>query len=335
MKRGNEFIVGLVVLLALALVVGGALWLSETNIGRREQLYTARFRTVGGMKVSTPVTFRGVRIGRVQAIRLAADDWVEADLQIYRGVELPSHPVVIAASQSLFGEWAAILVPGETPQDDPNVRQMLAEAAKAGGDLWPGAALPDVGQLTTQASRIASDIAALTSRIQETFDSTAVRELRGSIKDFGQITNKLVTFTQDQTSKLNQVTGNITTTSDQVASAAQDLRATLARVDSATSEGQLTDIVNNSRATTGDLRQASADLRALMESARAHEASLIHVLLTADSIMSKIQSGQGTLGMLATDSSLYRETTATVVELHQLIADIQANPRKYFKFSVF
>ena len=35
MKRGNEFLVGLVLLLAIAAVVGGALWLSEANIGKR------------------------------------------------------------------------------------------------------------------------------------------------------------------------------------------------------------------------------------------------------------------------------------------------------------
>jgi len=49
MKRGNEFLVGLVLLLAIAAVVGGALWLSEANIGKRETMHVARFRTVGGL----------------------------------------------------------------------------------------------------------------------------------------------------------------------------------------------------------------------------------------------------------------------------------------------
>jgi phospholipid/cholesterol/gamma-HCH transport system substrate-binding protein len=335
MKRRNEFLVGLVVLGALALVVGGALWLSETNIGHRERVYTVRFRTVGGISVGAPVTFRGVRVGRVQAIRLASDNWVETDLKVYEGVELPGQPAVIAASASLFGEWAATIVSNDKPQDDPNVRQMLEEAAKPGGDVWPGATLPDVGQLTAQASRIASDIASLTNRIQETFDSNAVRELRGSIKDFGEITNKLVSFTENQTSRLNEVTGNIATSSGEVASASRDLRSTLSRVDSATNNGQLVDILNSTRAGTADLRQASADLRGLLEAARAHEANLVHVLTAADSIMTRIQNGNGTLGMLATDSALYRETTATIVQLRQLLQDIQSNPRKYFKFSVF
>jgi len=52
-KRENEFVVGLVVIAAFAVVVGGALWLSGAHIGRTEAVYTARFRTVGGLNVGT------------------------------------------------------------------------------------------------------------------------------------------------------------------------------------------------------------------------------------------------------------------------------------------
>ena len=73
MKRSNEFAVGLAVLAALALVIGGALWLSETDVNQKEATYTARFRTVGGLGVGAPVTLRGVRVGRVEAIRLVPE----------------------------------------------------------------------------------------------------------------------------------------------------------------------------------------------------------------------------------------------------------------------
>jgi phospholipid/cholesterol/gamma-HCH transport system substrate-binding protein len=333
-KRRNEFLVGLVLLLGLAAVVGGALWLSEADIGRQESIHVARFRTVGGLTPGTPVTYRGVRVGRVEAIRLAGD-FVEADLRVYQGVDLPTKPAVIAASQSLFGEWAATIVPGDQPQSDPNVRAMLEETAKPGGDRWPGATLPDVGQLTAQAGRIATDIATVAQRVQETFDSTAVRELRQSIKDFGDVTGKLSKFTDNQTQRLDQVTGNVEKTSDAVLGASRDLRSTLARVDSATSSGQLQDILDNTRASSSDVRQASADLRDILATARGQEASLIRTLLAADSVLSRVQNGQGTLGMLSQDPALYNETIETMQELRRLIADIQANPRKYFKFSVF
>ena len=76
MKRENEFTVGVVVIVALAIIVAGALWLSGTHIGKTEAVYTARFRTVGGLGVGAPVALRGVRVGRVEAIRLAPGNWV-------------------------------------------------------------------------------------------------------------------------------------------------------------------------------------------------------------------------------------------------------------------
>ena len=334
MKGRNEFLVGLVLLVTLLVVVGGALWLSESDIGQRESLHVARFRTVGGLTPGAPVTYRGVRVGRVEAIRLA-DQFVEADLKVYQGVELPAKPAVIAASQSLFGEWGATIISRDQPQDDPNVRIMLAETARPGGDRWPGATLPDVGQLTAQAGRIATDIAAVAARVQETFDSSAVAELRRSIRDFGEIADKLVRFTESQTGRLNQVTSNVERTSDAVLSASGHLENTLARVDSATADHQLQEILDNARSGSGDLRAASQDLRALLATARGQEASLVRTLLAADSILTGIQSGQGTIGLLAKDPALYNETIETMQEMRRLIADIQMNPWKYFKFSVF
>jgi phospholipid/cholesterol/gamma-HCH transport system substrate-binding protein len=326
-KRRNEFLVGLVLLLSLA-------WLSEADLGRREAVHVARFRTVGGLTPGAPVTYRGVRVGRVEAIRLA-DQFVEADLRVFQGVELPPRPAVIAASQSLFGEWAATIVARDQPQEDPNVRLMLAETARPGGDRWPGATLPDVGQLTAQAGRIATDIATVAARVQETFDSSAVASLRQSIKDFGDIANKLVQFTENQTSRLNQVTANVERSSGAVLDASQHVENTLARVDSATADGQLQEIVDNTRSGSRDLRQVSADLRGFLATLHGQDSTLVHTLLAADSALSRIQNGQGTIGLLSRDPGMYNETIETMQELRRLIADIQMNPRKYFKFSVF
>ncbi len=334
MKRRNEFLVGLVLLVSIAVIVAGALWLSEADIGRHEMIHVARFRTVGGLTPGAPVTYRGVRVGRVEAIRLA-DQFVEADLRVFQAVDLPANPAVIAASQSLFGEWAATIVSRDQPQDDPNVVLMLAETSRPGGDRWPGATLPDVGQLTAQAGRIATDIAAVAQRVQETFDSSAVAELRQSIKDFGLIANQLERFTQNQTSRLNQVTGNVERTSNAVLSASGHLENTLARVDSATAQGQLQQILNNARDGSGNLRDASADLKAFLATLHGQDSTLVHTLLAADSALSRIQNGQGTIGLLSKDPAMYNETIETMQEMRRLLADIQMNPRKYFKFSVF
>jgi len=334
-KRENEFAVGLVVIAALALVVGGALWLSGAHLGKTDAAVTARFRTVGGLGVGNPVVLRGVRVGRVEAIRLAPGNWVEADLKIYSGVTLPANPAVIAASASLFGEWAATLISSDPLPNDPNVRQALVEAQAAGGGKWPGATLPDIGQLTAQASRIATDIATVSNRIQTAFDSTAVSDLRRSIRDFGQIADRLARVTNEQADVIGNVGENLSKGSEALSRAATDLKTTLGRVDTATNQGQLATILNNTAATSTDLRTASQDFRELMAAANRNQESLVRVLQNADSVMSRISNRSGTLGLLVSDSALYRETTLTMIQLRQLLSDIQANPRKYFTFSVF
>jgi len=334
-KRENEFAVGLVVIAALAVVVGGALWLSGAHLGRTEAVYTARFRTVGGMGVGNPVVLRGVRVGRVEGIRLAPGNWVEADLKIYSGVTLPPKPAVIAASASLFGEWAATLISSDPLPTDPNVRLALVEAQTAGGGKWPGATLPDIGQLTAQASRIATDIGTVAARVQTAFDSQAVSDLRRSIHDFGQIADRLARVTNEQADVIGNVGSNLSKGSNVLARAATDLQTTLGRVDSATNEGQLATILNNTAAASTDLRSASQDFRALMGAANKNQESLVRTLVAADTILSRIANRSGSLGLMVGDSALYRETTLTMIQLRQLLSDIQANPRKYFTFSVF
>jgi phospholipid/cholesterol/gamma-HCH transport system substrate-binding protein len=190
-KRSNEFAVGLAVLAALGLVIGGALWLSETDVNQKKISYSARFRTVGGLGVGGPVTLRGVKVGRVEAIRLVQNDWVETEFSIDRSVELPRKPAVISASASLFGEWTANIVPYEPLPADPNLRDALIESDQAGGDAWPGATLPDIGQLTAQASRIAGDVGDITRRIGQAFDSTALKNLQQSVKDLAAISRRM------------------------------------------------------------------------------------------------------------------------------------------------
>jgi phospholipid/cholesterol/gamma-HCH transport system substrate-binding protein len=335
MKRSNEFAVGLAVLAALALVIAGALWLSETDINQKKTMYTARFRTVGGLGVGGPVTLRGVRVGRVEAIRLVEKEWVETQFSIDRDVELPRKPAVISASASLFGEWTANIVPFEPLPVDPNLRNALIESDQAGGEAWPGATLPDIGQLTAQASRIAGDVADVTQRIGQAFDSTALKNLQQSVKDLATISGRLVKFADAQTGRMEKVSQNVTQTSEAFTGVAHSFQQAVARLDTATSDNQLKDILDNSRTSSADIRAAAADLRSVMAAARSNQASLVRVVRSADTLMTKLQHGSGTLGMLASDSTLYHETTLTVIQFRQLLTDIQANPKKYLKISVF
>lgn len=335
MKRRDELVVGVTVLAALGLVVAGALWLSEADLARGATTHAARFRTVGGLGVGDPVVLRGVRVGRVSEIRLGERNWVEAEFQIYGDVALPADPAIVAASASLFGEWQAGIISLAQAPDDPNVQRALAEAASEDGNLWPGATLPDIGQLTAQAGRIATDIASVSSRIQQAFDSTAVSQLQQSIRDFGRVADQIARFTEQQTDVLRGVGARLDEGSAILTSAAVSLQSSLARVDSATNQGELERILENTSVASDQVAEATRGFNELVTVARNNQESLVRAILAVDSVMTRIQNRTGTVGMLVGDSTLYVETTLAVQQLRALLADIQANPRKYFKFSVF
>ncbi|MEE8572726.1 MAG: MlaD family protein [Gemmatimonadota bacterium] len=335
MRRRDEVLVGATIIASAAAIIFGALWLSQSQLGQSADIYRARFRTVGGLGVGNPVVLRGVRVGRVETIRLAEGNWVEADIQVYEGVTLPARPAIIAASRSLFGEWQGTIVDLDQPPEDPNVRRELEEALAADTDAWPGAALPDIGQLTAQANRIAGDITGLSARIQTVFDSQAVAELQGAIRDFTGIADNINQFTRAQTEIMGDLGANLYQGSTVLNDAARRLQSSLARVDEATEEGELETILTNTAVASRDAREALEDFRAMVGIVRSNDTTLVRLIQGADSLMTRLEQGTGTLGLLVSDSTLYAEATLAVRQLRELLADIQANPRKYFQFSVF
>lgn len=333
MNRRNDFAVGLTVLLAALLVVAAAIWLGQWSPGSRT-LQTARLRTTGGVGVGDPVVMRGVKVGRVEAIRLTPEEWVAADLRLTDDVELPPDPIAIISSASLFGEWQVVVLNADQAPDDPEVRRLLAEARGAGGE-WPGATLPDIGQLTAQASRIAGDVASVTDRIEGFVDSSTISDLRESVAALRRSSERLASFTERQANALGQVVSDAATSAGGIRRASGHLEATLSRIDSSTSSGELSALVRDARQAAAEMRAAGQDLRALSGAVAGERGRVVGMLASTDSTLSRLARGEGTLGMLSRDSTLYREATLTVVQLRTLLADIQANPRRYFRFSVF
>ncbi len=162
-----------------------------------------------------------------------------------------------------------------------------------------------------------------------------MRELQEAIRDFGGVVENINRLTEQQATLMGEVGNNLREGSDVLADAARRLQTSLARVDEATEQGELVSILDNAATASAQVREAALDLRQVLAIARENQTSIVRMIQGADTVIARLQTGTGTLGLLLSDSTLYREATATVVQLRQLLADIQDNPRKYFKFSVF
>src|SRR3989449_10164890 len=75
-------------------------------------------------------------------------------------------------------------------------------------------------------------------------DSESVLELRSSIKDFGQVANRIARVTNEQANVLGSVGQNLQHGSEVLAKAATNLQATLGRGDPATNRGQPATVLN-------------------------------------------------------------------------------------------
>jgi len=335
MKRQNEAVVGLAILLAFIVVMVGLIFLSQTSFRERDLVQVARFRSIGGLNAGAPVTRSGVRVGRVTAVRLAPDDWVEVEIALSSSVELPQQPVVIAASASLFGEWQATIISRSAAPEDQTVRNALDEAAQAGGTAWPGATLPDISELTSQANRIANNVNSITDRVEGTLDDQVMADLRETVASIRRMSQSLATFTDQQATVLTRLSENLATTADVVNEFSLATRTVMQRVDSSTAAGELGRVISNSAATTADLREVAANLREVSSTLAGQRVSMANTLSSVDTVLARMRDGRGTLSLLASDSTLYLETRNTLAQFRELLADIKANPRRYLKFSVF
>lgn len=334
MKRTNDFAVGLTIILGTITIIAATLWVKQADFGRDRAVVTARFRDVGGAKVGTPVVVRGVRAGKIESMDLSDSGFVLARLSLETSVGLPVDAVVLLNESSLFGEWQATITSRDAIGNDIEVNRQLAEAA-GHPDVLPGATLPDIARLTAVAGRIAGDVASVAERVQVAFDEQAARELRGSLRNFAELSTVLAQTVREQSNNLTTVSADVRGGVQSLLRSAELLRAVSERVDSSTSRGQVSSIVADAAESARQLRETGRRLLLISEQLGRSQDRLESFLANSDSVARKLNSGTGSLGLMLNDPTLYRNTDSVMQQLKVLLADVQKNPRRYINLRIF
>ncbi len=335
MKRTNDFMVGLVIVGGIAAIVAGTLWMQETDLSGRRGQTVAAFRDVGNVRVGAHVVIRGVRAGRIESMELARAGWVHVRMQVDPGVELPNDPVVLLNESSLFGEWQATIMSREALPRDEDIARQVAEASSAQRGLMPGATLPDIAKLTAVAGRIAGDVATVAERFQVAFDDAAAKQLRESIRSVADLSSVLARTVREQSKNLDNLSGEVEKGVASLGEAAADVKAIAERFDSSTARGEVRQVVEDAATAARELRETSRRLLALSGQLGKSQESLESFLSRGDSVMAKINRGDGSLGLMVNDPALYHRSDSLLRELRVLIADIHQNPKKYVNVRIF
>lgn len=353
MRFKNEVTVGVVVLLAIAVLVASAFWLSGKPWGQEEQEIHAIFYEVGELRAGNPVKFRGVQVGRVSEIGLApGGSGVIVAMLVNPEITLPGQPAVVLSPASLFGDWQAELI---TISQQPD----LVFASTNDPDVLPGAALPDITELTAVGARIAEDLQTLAQRVDLAFTEETALRIRQTIENIEDISEQLTGFVDQQTQVYATMGDNLLLATQNVT----EVTATVERVAGGV-EQEIPLIVANARQASQNLEDLTIRIQAATEGlpafmARADTTMQVvgsvaqsidgmvrelepqvsevgpliaearEAVATLQRASARIESGEGTLGRLVEDPALYEETQAAIATLRRLMADLQANPGKY------
>jgi len=113
----------------------------------------------------------------------------------------------------------------------------------------------------------------------------------------------------------------------------EELAGTIKSLNSTAEE--LAAMSKKSRHTATGCSQNSSMTGSLPTTPKTPIARLNHAALQADSVMMRINSGEGTLGQLQENPALYNNLTKALGSLDTLLADMKKNPDRYVRFTLF
>lgn len=328
-RRRSDVVVGAVVLLGIALIVVGIIWLKGSWTGRQQVQIQARFREVGQLLEGNAVKLRGVPIGRVEAIGLEdTGAAVVVTMTIRDDVRLPEDPVVLLSLESMFGDWQAEIYPRRTfPQYE------YAEALDP--SVLPGYSLPDISRLTAVADQIAQNMAILSERFEIAFTDETAANIREAIENIEQVSAELTRLVSGQQRAVQQVADNLQETTQVLGDAATTVQRAFEQLENALGDDRLVHIVQNVESASASTDSLTRELLAIGRDLRSVALTADTALRTVGRVAQRVERGEGTLGMLLRDTTLYVGLREGSLELERLLRDIRENPRKYFTIRVF
>lgn len=300
MRRRDELLVGLLLIVAVTVGILGTIWLVRGGFAGGYPLF-ARFEWGAGLRQGQPVLLAGVNVGYVSNVRLEADGTLLTRLSIEDQYGIPQGSTATVIPIGIFGDVAVALTPPGP-----------SRTYYARGDTVPtGAGAPSTGELLARADTIERNVRAVTVELeQQLVNEGGLADLRRALAN----TNQLVV---QSNALIRQLSGIATQQSAALSSTIADARRSVAAIDSAAIDS-----------TVRHFRQTSANVEALT-------ADLRSTTMQLDSVLAQLRGTDGTAGLLLNDPGLYNDLRRLTTRIDSLTLDFQRNPRRYINLSIF
>jgi phospholipid/cholesterol/gamma-HCH transport system substrate-binding protein len=303
LKISNETKIGALTVIAVALLIIGFNLLKGNDLFSRSKTVYALYSNVNGLAPADPVQVNGLKIGTVSSLKVTSSvDRILVKLSIQPGINIPQNSVARIVSADILGTKAIVIDFGnatEYLQNDDTIQSAPGSSLTSNlmSDLKPLAG--KIKNTLTSLDTVLNDVhTSLDNRTRNNLKSS-IAELNTTMKNFSAVSAKLNHMMEN----INDITGNLKNQND-----------TINR------------ILGNTEKVTSSL--AAADLQGTIT-------SLHHSVDEMGELMTKVNTGQGSLGMLLNDKHLYSNLRSVSYNLNLLMEDLRINPQRYVHFSLF
>ena len=309
MKISNETKIGALTAIAITILILGYSFLRGNDIFSGSNKFYAVYRSVEGLAVAKPVLVNGFQIGRVSSMKLQQDGRTVVEFKIDPSYVVPKNTLAKLQSTDLLGSKAIVFELGNSkvPAEDQDtlradIQGSLAESLQ-----------PIQKKAEMLISKMDSSLAAINKILNPNFQKNVDRSfmsIANSLQTLEGTTKKIDNLVAAQSGHINGILTNAEVVSG-------SLKASTAHINGMTAnfEKVSNDVANaNIKQTLDNANKAMADLQATI---------------------AKINSGQGSLGLLMNDDKMYKNLTDASNNLNNLFIDLKAHPKRYVSFSVF
>jgi len=324
LKLSPEAKVGLFVLLGVVLLVYMSLRLGGIRFGRAQgYTLTVEFDSAAGLDKGASVRVAGVEVGRVKEIQLK-NNKAHLILQINPGVKIGKDFTAVLTAKGLLGEKYLELIPGS-----PN-----APPLANGEAITRTTTYVDMDRLITTLNDVAVDVKGISESLNKVLGGPegeqTIRTIVKNIEEISDRVNHMVAKNDERVDHIMTSLDEFTTLlktqgpmiTDDLRTALRNLNDSMVKTSNnlnemiAENRGNLKEGVENLRLASAKLQETMATIDKVTKEIGPGVTNTVN---SVNSIATKIDTGQGTIGKLINDPTTHDNLNKAITGINNYI----------------
>ena len=315
LKLTREIKIGIVFVITLSLFIWGFNFLKSKDLFTSQTEYYAIYHNVAGLVPSNPVNINGVKVGYIKDVSFISKDnpSIRVKFIINTNINIPKNSIASIYSSDLMGSKAMQILLGNSAE---NIKPGDTLTSNVEGDLKEEIN-KQVLPLKLKAENMMGSIDSALTTIRLVFNENtrynlakSFENIKISLDNIKNTTFNVDTLVSTQKNRFSLILGNIESITRNIKN----------------NNEKITTVINNFASISDTLAKSKINQTI---------ANTNQVMTNVNTILNKIDKGEGTLGQLINNDSLYNKLTNASKDLDLLIIDIKQHPDRYLNFSIF